>query len=297
MAALVAPVMPWTTGAAAFESRTSSAFTSTPIRPVATPAAVASPAEWTLEAGAWVAANARGIPRKIFARRRRTTDAWRPRFTGEKNRVILNDCAFRAGLTCRRSDQFAFGARLLGAGVFRRFGFCTVTCFVIRFHMLAESCCMLGAFVCRIGLGFRTCGRAASLHFLAFFLGNFARFGGVSFFRLLGGFHFLFRLVVELSAAYDSISFRLVLHLLMFGFDKVRGEGRDLIFAQLCFPANLLHRLVNLFLLASGNLGCRRALLCNWGRLGGCFGTCISQDPPGETTGETARKIRAAGQI
>jgi hypothetical protein len=243
--------MPRSAGAAAFESRTSSAITASAIRPAATPAAVASTAEWALEAGARVAANARGIPRKIFARRGRTTDARSPRFTREKNRVILNDCMFRAGFTCRRGDQFAFGVRLPGARVFQSLVFCAVIRFVFPFHMLAKRRHMLGAFVCGVGLGFRMCGRAASLDFFAFFFGNLDRTGGVSFFRFLRGVHFLFGLVVELRAANDGIGFCLVLHLFMFRFDEVRGEGRDLIFAQLCFPADLFCGLPNFILLVS----------------------------------------------
>lgn len=128
---------------------------------------------------------------------------------------------------------------------------CVVIRFVFHFHMLAKRRRMLGAFVCGVGLGFGTCGCAASLDFFAFFFGNLARFGGVSFFRFLRGFHFLFGLVVELRAPNDGIGFCLVLHLLMCGFDEVRGEGRDLIFAQLCFPADLFCGLPNLILLVS----------------------------------------------
>jgi hypothetical protein len=108
-----------------------------------------------------------------------------------------------------------------------------VICFVICFHMLAKRRRMLGTLVSSVGLGFRTRRRAASLDFLAFFLGHLVSLGRSSFFRLRGGFHFFFRLFVELGTANDSIGFRLVLHLLMSGFDEVRGQGGDLIFAQL----------------------------------------------------------------
>lgn len=260
MAALIAPVMPRSTGAAAFESWASSPITTSPIRPAATPTAVSSTAaERPLETRTRVAADSRGISRKILARRGRATNAWSARFTGEKNRVILNGRVFCAGF-CRRRDQFGFGARLLGAGVFRSFVLYTVICFVFRFHMFAQSRRMLSTFVRGVSLGFRTCRRAASLDFLAFVFGNLGRFGGSNFFRFLRGFHFLFRLVVEFRAANDGIGFSLVLHLLMLGFDEVRSEGRDLIFAQLCFPADLFHRLPNFFLLVNGNI-CRRLVL------------------------------------
>lgn len=238
MAALIAAIMARSTGAPAFESRTSSTFTTittvaaSAIGPSATPAAVSSTAaEGPLESGARIAADARGIPRKIFTWLGRATDARRTRFTGEKNRVVFNDCGRGVGFTCRGGDQFTFGARLLGARVFRSLVFCPVICFVFRFHMLAKRRRMLGTLVSGVGLGFRTSRRAASLDFLAFLLGHLVSLGRSSFFSLLGGFHFLFRLFVELRAANDSIGFGLILHLLMGGFDEVRCQGGSLIFA------------------------------------------------------------------
>jgi hypothetical protein len=61
----------------------------------------------------------------------------------------------------------------------------------------------------------------------------------------------------------------------MCSFNEVRGQGGDLIFAQLCLPADLLFRVRGYFLLVSGYLGRRRALLFNWGRFAGCFRPCI----------------------
>jgi hypothetical protein len=92
-------------GAATFESRTSSpspitTVATAPFRPAATPATVASTTEWPLEAGAGVAADARGISWKIFTRRGRATNAWRARFTREKDGVILHDRGLGAGFTC-----------------------------------------------------------------------------------------------------------------------------------------------------------------------------------------------------
>lgn len=114
--------------------------------------------------------------------------------------------------------------------MFRRFALYTVICLVIRFHTLTKGRRMLGAFVCGVCLGFGACCRPTSLNFFSFFC-DLVRFDNVSLFRFLRGFHFLFGFVVELRAASDGIGFRLILHLLMGGFDEVRGEGSNLILA------------------------------------------------------------------
>jgi hypothetical protein len=186
VAALIAAVMSWTAGAAAFESRTSSPIATVAaaaLRPAATPAAVSSTAtERPLETRTRVAADARGISREIFAGSGRATDARRARFAREKDGVILNHGVLRARSTSSSFDQFAFGVCFVRAGVFRCFAVCLMicflSCFVTCFRVLAESSRMLGTLVCGIGFRFGARGRAAPLDFLAFFLGHFVSFGG-----------------------------------------------------------------------------------------------------------------------
>jgi hypothetical protein len=213
----------WTTRSSPFEPRTATPAASI-IRTAAAAAIVAATIASTAPIGALetrsrIAADARGVPRKIFA----CATVGRARFSGQKNRVI-----------CRRR----FGNRFGGASFQRlAFDYFTGTRFADRGRVDR-------AFV--RGIGFRF-GEGVSLRGIVFFRflvsfrrGVFSLFPfGMNFFVKLRGFFsgfFRFVLVVffflEISAAHQGIRRGVRLRLFVFGFDEARRNYSDIVVAE-----------------------------------------------------------------
>jgi hypothetical protein len=249
--------LPWAAGAA-FETRsaagaTAAVGTSTTAVGTATSAirasativasAVASAAaEWPLEAGTRITADARGVAREIFQRSRRAADSGGTSFTGEENHVVFDGPrAFRERLAGGCGDHLRFGVLHIGVFVLGTFmfGVFEVSVFVLNMFWLAVLAfavrgVVFGVFLRHVGGKFRAVGGASGFDFLDFFLGEFRNFGdyrGFRFFRLLFGLFFGF-FFVEFGAADDGIGFRFFLRLFVLGFDETRGESGDLIFVQ-----------------------------------------------------------------
>src|SRR2546425_286455 len=92
-------VMPRAPRTTAFEARAASAVTAAAIGTpaVAAVTATATAAERALEARARVAADARGIAGKIFARSAQAARAWRAGFAREQGDIVFDDGGFRGG--------------------------------------------------------------------------------------------------------------------------------------------------------------------------------------------------------
>ena len=141
-------------------------------------------AEGTLETLARIAANARGVTRKFFARRGCAAYAARSAgFTRQQNDVILGDIRGRGS-----GDEIVY-RDVPGVGALRFF--LAVGSFVMFFVMLGimftgggvffvvKSKCgmMLGAFVRGIGFRFGTIRGAALFHLSGFVVGELRNFG------------------------------------------------------------------------------------------------------------------------
>jgi len=181
-----------------------------------------------LETRARIAADARGVARKILTRSRRPANAGRASFAGEKNYVFLDDgCAFCDRIAGCRSDSFVFrmlvfGVLVLGVLVFLVFVFVLVMLDSIVF---TESRGVFRAFVRGVGFCFGAIGRAAFFHFLGFFFCEARDFCGMSFFRLFFGF-----VLFEFGATDDGIDFDFFRGFFVFGFDEISGQCGNLVF-------------------------------------------------------------------
>jgi hypothetical protein len=262
-ASLITTILPWASGAA-FETRstagasaaigTSTAAVRTAtsaIRAAATAVASAvapAAAEWPLEAGTRIAADARGVTREIFKRSRRAANSGRARFTGEENHVFFDGrSAFGDGFAGGCRDHLRFSLFVLGViGI----GVCLLAVFVLDMFKLAVCGVVFGVFLRHVGGKFRAVGRASSFDFLDFFLGEFRNFGnyrGFRFFRLF--FRLFFRFFfVEFGAADDGIGFRFFRCLFVLCLDETGGESGDLIFVQFGVIPDGFHAVASRFL-------------------------------------------------
>jgi hypothetical protein len=238
-------------GAAATAVRASTTIVRTTAAIVAA-AITSTAAERTLETLARIAAYARGVSRKFFARSRRATGAAARRagFAGKQDDVVFGDGADGSG------GREGVGRDVAGVGRFD--GFLAVSAFMVRgfgvfVFMEAESGMVLGAFVSGVGFGFGAAGGAAFFDFGGFFFGKLGdfhgffdfdfrfRFGSVLFFFGFLFFNFLrvrffgfFRLFVffKNSAASNCVDDRVFLGVFLLGFHDAGSKGGDLIFAQ-----------------------------------------------------------------
>jgi hypothetical protein len=246
MASLVPAIMPrtaWPAGtalealagasasAAAFRTATTTVGASSTAVWTATAiiaAAIASAAaEGALETLARIAADARGLTWKFFARRGCAACAARGAgFAGQQDDVVLGDGRRRG------SGNEIVDRDVSGVGVLRFF--LAVGSFVMFFVMFGTSsmffvvkfkCRMvLGTLVRGIGFRFRTIGRAAFFDLSGFVVGELGNFGGMRFFRFgffLYFIHFLFFfLFFKNRATGKSVNLRdFLYHFLLLGFD------------------------------------------------------------------------------
>jgi hypothetical protein len=308
MAALITTVMPGTTGTA-FESRAPSwaaATIGTPATTVGAPSAairtsaaiVAAPipataAERPLEARAWVAANARGTTRELFARGAGTADARRAGFTREKDHVFFDDRSFHGSFAGSGRKHFLFHVlrfEELGSGMLVLvfllvfvFGFLHVPCFSVL--VFAEVGRMDGAVVRKVRFSFGAVDGALFFDIFRFFRREFRVLCRADGFRLAGFFFGLF--FFELGATDHGIRFRYCLGLFVFGLDEARCERGDLIFVQFDLIA---HR----FGFEDRSLNGARFFYWDRNLPRGCrlgFGTAIGQEPARKAAGEPAWNI------
>jgi len=251
----VTAIVPRTTGAAgtAFESRAGRASavwttiwaaigTAATAVWAATAAAIASTTLWALETGPRIAADARGIARKVFARSGGAADTGGASLTGKQNDIVF-DGGLWGAIAGMRFDHFRCGM----------FVFYTFMCGVFGHGMLGitEGGSVFGAFVRSVGCEFGAIGGAMLFDFFGFILGEFAFRGGliirsveVGFFLALlffgifvvgefgfsGGVNFL-GFVVEFGAADQGIGCGVIGSLFVFCFGQLQREGRRLLFA------------------------------------------------------------------
>jgi hypothetical protein len=138
-----------------------------------------------LEARTRIAADARGITRKIFEGRRRTGDAGSASLAGEENYVFFDDGrASDGGFASGGGDCFFLDA--LG------FGVCTLPdVFVLdQFVVVVLAMCgvVLGVFLSNIRGEFGAVGGASGFDFRGLFFGEFRNWCGRRFFCFLDPF-------------------------------------------------------------------------------------------------------------
>lgn len=189
----------------------------------ATTTTIAPAALRPLETSAWIAADARGIAGKIFARSGGPANTRGASLAGKQNDVVLENRGFRDRLANGSFDHFRFG--MIGDNVLG----------------ITECHGVLGAFVGGVGFEFGPIGGAASIDFRGVFLGKFGLsgslvFGSVELCFLLAlfflGFFFLllgesgFRsdlsllglVLVEFGATGESIGFGVIGSFLVLSF-------------------------------------------------------------------------------
>jgi len=195
MSALIAAVMSWAAAGTAFESWTTTwastaigasatgVWTPTAaIRASATAIAATIPAaaaERPLEARAWVAANAGGIAREIFAWSGWTANAWSPSFAGEKNHIVFDDRrTSRDGFAGRSGEhlglEMCLPFRLFRFRVFRVpvIGFCMfvlVSMPLLGMFVFTETGSVNGAVVRKVRFGLGAVHGTLLFHFFRFF--------------------------------------------------------------------------------------------------------------------------------
>jgi hypothetical protein len=192
--------LPWASGAA-FETRstagasaaigTSTAAVRTAtsaIRAAATAVASAvapAAAEWPLEAGTRIAADARGVTREIFKRSCRAANSGRTCFAGKENHVVFDGRrALRKRLAggCRDHLRLStFVLAVIMVGVYFR-GVPALAVFLLDMikravFVFAVRGLVFGVFLRHVGGKFRTVGGASGFDFLDFFLGKFRNLG------------------------------------------------------------------------------------------------------------------------
>lgn len=251
--AAVTAIVPGTARASgtAFESRTgrttAAIGTATTAVWTTTAATITTAALWPLESGARVAADARGIARKIFARSGGPADTRGASFARKQNDIVLENRCFRDGFTDGCIDHLwcgMFGDTVLG---------------------ITEGNGMLGALVCGVGFEFGTIGGAARFDIRGFFLGKLGLRGGLVFGSvllciLLPFFFFRFFLLfvrkfgfwssvnllslflIEFGATGESVSFGVIGCFLVFRLGQFGGERHGLFFTQIDVGAKRLRR-------------------------------------------------------
>ncbi len=142
-------------------------------------ASATAAAEGALETLARIAADARGVARKFFARSGCAADAARGAgFSGQQDDVVFGDGRDGGGGDQRIggniSGDGAFG-HFLAVGAFVMLGARRGLRCMFRF-VNAESGMMLGAFVSGVGFGFGAIGGAAFFHFGVLFVGKLGNF-------------------------------------------------------------------------------------------------------------------------
>jgi hypothetical protein len=241
----------------AFESRTGGASavraaigTSASAVWAATAAAVTSSTHRPLETGAGIAANARGISRKFFARGSGAADARSTRLAGQQNDIVLNDGRL-CGLFCGvRFDQFWFGMCVLNMLV--------LDMFVHDVLGFTQGGGVLRAFVGGVGFEFGAIGGAVFFDLFGFFLGEFGFRGGLIFgsievrfflplfffgffvlceFGFASSVNFLGFVLFffEFGAANQSVDLGVLGGFLVLCFGKLESEGRGLLLVQFDF--------------------------------------------------------------
>jgi hypothetical protein len=159
--------------------------------------------------------------------------------------------------------------------------------------MLADGGGMFGVFLCHVGRELRAAGSATCFDFGGFFGRETRDLFGVNLFRFRGFFLVLF-LAFEFGVTDESIRLGYLRSLLVFGFDEIGSECRDLIFAQFRFRVRLSGVSIGLLRRCFGG-----SLLSSlWSfRCRGCFAfSGISQQPAGKSAGEAARHSDIAGR-
>jgi len=251
----VTAIVPGTTGAAGtpFESRAGRASavwttiwaaigTAATAVWAATAAAIASTTLWALETGPRIAADARGIARKVFARSGSAADTGGASLTGKQNDIVFDPGRLSGDVAGMRFDHFRCGM----------FVFYMFMCGVFGHGVLGitEGGSVFRAFVRSVGCEFGAIGGAMLFDFFGFILGELAFRGGlifrsveVGFFLALlffgifvvrefgfSGVNFL-GLVVEFGTADEGIDFGVLGSLFVFCFGQFQREGRGLLFA------------------------------------------------------------------
>src|SRR5712691_7715659 len=220
-------VMPRAARTTAFEARAASTVTAAAIGTPAVAAVTATAAERPLEARARVAADARGIAGKIFARSAQAARAWRAGFAREQGDIAFDDGGFCGGFAGRRRDHFLFDTFDFGM-------------FVLGGLVLAERGRVFGAVMRRVRSEFRAAGRTARFDFLGFFLGELRSFHRMSFLGLFGGLIRLFLgfFLFELCTADDGVSGCDFLSLFVLCFNDSGSERGELILVQIGFTGS-----------------------------------------------------------
>jgi hypothetical protein len=214
-------LMPRAARTTAFEARAASTVTAAAIGTPAVAAVTATAAERPLEARARVAADARGIAGKIFARSAQAARAWRAGFAREQGDIVFDDGRFCGGFAGRRRNHFLFD--MFDFGMF----------------VLAERGRVFGAVMRRVRSEFRAAGRTARFDFLGFFLGELRSFHRMNFLGLFGGLICLFLglflgfFLFELRTTDDGVSGCDFLSLFVLCFDDSGSERGELIFVQI----------------------------------------------------------------
>lgn len=249
---MITAIVPGAARAGAFESR-STAGAATPIGTSATAVGAATAfgaattavtstvasaaAERPLEPRTRVAADARGIARKIFAGSCRTPDTRGTSFAREKHDVLLDGYQpFGEGRARNRCDQFLidmldmvdFGVLVLGFFVL---GFFVFGMFVLGVLVFTMRFGMFGAFLGDVGGKFRAVGRASGFDFFGFFLVELRDGLGMNF-LVFNRLFFRFVLFKD-SPPCQSIGFRFFGGFFVFGFREIGGKRRNLIFTQI----------------------------------------------------------------
>jgi hypothetical protein len=191
-------------------------------------------AERSLETLTRIAANARGVARKFFARRWGAACAARGSgFSRQQDDVVLGDMRGRGSSNeiVYRDVPGVGGFRFfLAVGSFVMFGTGGMV-FVVKFKCRV----MFGAFVRGIGFRFGTIRGAAFFDLGGFVVGKLGNFGGMRFFRFGFFLHFIyflfdFFLFFKNRATGVSVNLRdFLYHFLLLGFDDPGRECRDLI--------------------------------------------------------------------
>jgi len=209
----------------------------------ATAAAIASTTLWALETGPRIAADARGIARKVFARSGGAADTGGASLTGKQNDIVFDPGRLSGDVAGMRFDHFRCGM----------FVFYMFMCSVFGHGVLGitEGGSVFRAFVRSVGCEFGAIGGAMLFDFFGFILGELAFRGGLIFrsvevgfflallffgifvvgeFGFSGGVNFL-GFVVEFGAADEGIGFGVIGSLFVFCFGQLQREGCRLLFA------------------------------------------------------------------
>jgi hypothetical protein len=251
LAGATASAAAFRTTAATVGATSTAVWTATAIIAAAIPPTAAEGALKTL---ARIAANARGVARKFFARRgcAGACAARGAGFSRQEDNIVLGSVR-RSGGGNEIVDGNISGVGALG--FFLAVGSFVMPFIVMLFVMFSTRSMflfvkskrgmMFGALVSGISFGFRTIGRAAFFDLGGFVVGELRNFGGTRFFcfvfRITFGFAFRlvflyfldflnFFLFFKNRPAGDSVSLHDFSHFFLLGFHEAGRERRDLIF-------------------------------------------------------------------